>query len=361
MQIPGAPEKGQEWQKEHKARSQEQTEGGPPKAKRLKFAPYAEDAVCRPPPAHLGEDFIKKQIAPITQILETATANAIEKKVLELNRTQTQAIQKYSKYSARLVSQCELHSLVTTIESKRQTFRVGKIYQLSELLKPREPQSSQFCRFALVPNKQGVPELIIFPFSTASQKGTYKTMQIGLNYDRPGALQAGLFIETRLNFSEKQLQKQVQKEVMYSKMFQGYGTVDPYYSLQLDNNRYLLVQPLYDSDLFEQRNSHQHMEQSDIASIAYNLTRALSRFHRAGYVHHDLKLENIFMKNGQALIGDYGLMVQQGTPNAIGTWFIMPPEVFKKSYKAQPSSDIWSLGLILLDLSNPNLNLGTVK
>ena len=73
-------------------------------------------------------------------------------------------------------------------------------------------------------------------------------------------------------------------------------------------------------------------------------------------MHRDLKTQNIFIKNGKVMLGDFGIAkaldsTRDFANTCIGTPYYMSPELFKNklySYK----SDIWALGCVLFEVCN---------
>lgn len=78
--------------------------------------------------------------------------------------------------------------------------------------------------------------------------------------------------------------------------------------------------------------------------------------HDKKILHRDLKTSNIFFKNGNIRLGDFGIAkVLDGTRDfantCIGTPYYMSPELFKNkpySYK----SDVWALGCVIYEMCN---------
>lgn len=87
-----------------------------------------------------------------------------------------------------------------------------------------------------------------------------------------------------------------------------------------------------------------------------SLCRALAAIHRATIIHNDVKAQNVMRENGGRLVlMDFGagrrLLDPQGTTGMylVGTPAYMAPELFELR-PASPSSDIYSLGVLLFYL-----------
>jgi serine/threonine protein kinase len=81
---------------------------------------------------------------------------------------------------------------------------------------------------------------------------------------------------------------------------------------------------------------------------------ALLYLHERKILHRDLKTQNIFIKNGQISLGDFGIAkvldhTRDFANTCIGTPYYMSPELFKNkpySYK----SDVWALGCVIYEM-----------
>ncbi len=92
-------------------------------------------------------------------------------------------------------------------------------------------------------------------------------------------------------------------------------------------------------------------------SIVNMLCNCLAHLHRKGWVHVDIKPENIFLSGDiessdcQAYLGDFGNAVPVGTPissSTSGTPAYFPKQDFRTCYgPAQFSLDLFSVGMVM--------------
>lgn len=103
--------------------------------------------------------------------------------------------------------------------------------------------------------------------------------------------------------------------------------------------------------------SHPINEQ-EVIRLGIDLCNALIYCEKAGIVHKDLKVENIFVSDmGNYELGDFGVARKMdrttSTYSSRGTFSYMAPEVFKgEPYDHR--ADIYSLGLVMYRLLNNN-------
>jgi serine/threonine protein kinase len=90
-----------------------------------------------------------------------------------------------------------------------------------------------------------------------------------------------------------------------------------------------------------------------------SILRALSHLHESGISHRDIKPDNIIVRGSEAVLVDFGvakwpleMQVRESytaTEDHLTTWKYMPPEVEEDTKLYRPSSDMWSMGLTMIE------------
>ena len=125
--------------------------------------------------------------------------------------------------------------------------------------------------------------------------------------------------------------------------------------------RIYLVMELIEGRDLRGRLAQGPLHSADVAQIGYDLAMALGYVHDRGVIHRDVKPANIMMfdyghdaARVRAKLTDFGIAVMMeaplsgGTGAFVGTAAYVSPEQ-AKSEPLGPSSDIYSLGLVLLE------------
>jgi len=125
---------------------------------------------------------------------------------------------------------------------------------------------------------------------------------------------------------------------------------------------YILMEYLEGGDLVGLLQSMQHFPESMTRFYAAELIEAVDFVHRAGYVHRDIKPDNIcFTRKGHLKLLDFGLskedpgmflMEEQDAARLLqshlGTPYYMAPEIVKqKGYSS--SVDLWAVGCVIFE------------
>ena len=93
-----------------------------------------------------------------------------------------------------------------------------------------------------------------------------------------------------------------------------------------------------------------------LASILKQIVEGLSYFHEMGFIHRDLKSQNILMnESGRVVIGDFGIAdsLKNGTKmlTFVGSPCWMAPEVMEQTNGYDVKADIWSLGITAIEIA----------
>lgn len=110
-------------------------------------------------------------------------------------------------------------------------------------------------------------------------------------------------------------------------------------------------------------------DESIIARICRDITRALEYLHSQNCIHRDVKSDNILLKmTGSIKLADFGYCTQLQSSESkrtsvVGTPYWMAKEVVRGQPYSTPS-DIWSLGITILEMAEgepPYLDLPPLK
>ncbi|MFF0388351.1 serine/threonine-protein kinase [Kitasatospora sp. NPDC004615] len=99
------------------------------------------------------------------------------------------------------------------------------------------------------------------------------------------------------------------------------------------------------------------VDEAQGARIIVGICEGLAHLHRSGWVHTDLKPENVLIgRNGEVRLSDFGLAIEltgtHGHAAPMGTPDYLPPERWKAplgadGVKIRATADIWALGIVI--------------
>ncbi|MFI9062334.1 serine/threonine-protein kinase [Streptomyces sp. NPDC053429] len=102
------------------------------------------------------------------------------------------------------------------------------------------------------------------------------------------------------------------------------------------------------------------VSEAEGARLITEICEGLAHLHRTGWVHGDLKPDNILlMSDGSVRLSDFGLAAEltgthgtHGYAPPMGTFDYLPPERWRASLgehgvQVRPSADIWALGIVI--------------
>ena len=117
---------------------------------------------------------------------------------------------------------------------------------------------------------------------------------------------------------------------------------------------YYYVMDFVDGETLHARLARGPMSPGEVVALGRDLLAALSLAHRHRIIHRDVKPANVFLKDGRALLGDFGIaravdreVNREATLGPIGTPGYMAPE--QMAGAASPASDLYSVGVVLYE------------
>lgn len=96
------------------------------------------------------------------------------------------------------------------------------------------------------------------------------------------------------------------------------------------------------------------LNEQEALKIMKDIVSGLIHIAEGGFIHRDMKLANIFMNEGKALIADFGFAKKhRGLPEKerynVGSPLYMSPEALKRNIYSI-KNDIWSIGIMFYEL-----------
>jgi serine/threonine protein kinase len=135
----------------------------------------------------------------------------------------------------------------------------------------------------------------------------------------------------------------------------GHPHLVPLLDAGLDGERRYLVMPLIEGEDLGRMIRRGPLPPSQVARIGAALAAALAHIHARGIVHRDLKPANVLMApHGGIYLADFGIArawdgpADTATGCVVGTAGYLAPEQ-ARGRGALPASDVFSLGLVLLE------------
>lgn len=122
---------------------------------------------------------------------------------------------------------------------------------------------------------------------------------------------------------------------------------------------YYLVMDLLDGESLRLKlQRHRVLHPSSAVWIARQIAEALAALHRAGFVHGDVKPENILLTESKtAMLIDLGYAHRPGANASLirsglvlGTANYLPPELCARQLDADDRADVYSLGITLFEM-----------
>ncbi|MFP4322916.1 MAG: serine/threonine protein kinase [Anaerolineales bacterium] len=123
-----------------------------------------------------------------------------------------------------------------------------------------------------------------------------------------------------------------------------------------DNQHYLVMEYIPGGSLRDRLQQHGALPLGDVLEITLDLADALTRTHRMGIVHRDIKPDNVMLaEDGTPRLTDFGVASIAGrtrvteTGALVGTFAYLSPEACRGEH-IDERTDIWSFGVMLYEL-----------
>lgn len=126
----------------------------------------------------------------------------------------------------------------------------------------------------------------------------------------------------------------------------------PHFAMESEHFFYYVMECIKGPDLIDYLNSVQGLSEQETSLITAEIILALECIHREGYIHGDLKLDNVmYGPDGHIRLIDLEYMGKIGeVPGGmLGTLECMAPEVFEKAPRSE-ASDYFSLGIMVYEM-----------
>lgn len=121
---------------------------------------------------------------------------------------------------------------------------------------------------------------------------------------------------------------------------------------------------------YMQRNSSKPMSEDTARKVFRQLVSGLASIHESGWVHRDIKLENILLASAmdpldRVIIGDFGFATRWSADSYLresyGSLHYSSPEIITAQPYIGPEVDVWSLGVVLYALCFGRLPFGAAN
>ena len=139
-------------------------------------------------------------------------------------------------------------------------------------------------------------------------------------------------------------------ELIHENLMRCYGSFTQIY--EGDKCIVIVMEFIEGNDLHDIANECDNKYLYKIVPIVIEgVAKGLKYIHDKGYIHRDIKLENIILTpEGEIKIIDYDFVIKRGHPglsSRCGTPFYVSPDILKDSVTTDHRTDIWSLGVVV--------------
>ncbi|KAI8059618.1 kinase-like domain-containing protein [Gongronella butleri] len=129
------------------------------------------------------------------------------------------------------------------------------------------------------------------------------------------------------------------------------------YSVHLYKEFVYLIMPLCAGGSLQQYVYEHHLTIGQLSYIVASIAAGLEEIHRHGYIHRDIKCDNVFLDrdSNNVVIGDFGVVsitpAADSSVEEAGVVLFWAPELVRGKM-VNRKIDIWALGIVILEIIN---------
>ncbi|ORZ06883.1 kinase-like domain-containing protein [Absidia repens] len=173
---------------------------------------------------------------------------------------------------------------------------------------------------------------------------------------RPIAIKKYLVEDTQQSDAFVMPQELVENEI-YTMTKCNHDNILKLLSVHLHQESVYLIMPLCAGGSLQQYVFEHHLNFGQLAHIISSIAAGLEEIHRHGYIHRDIKCDNIFLDDqaNQVVIGDFGVVsitpAADSSVEEAGVVLFWAPELVQGKV-VNRKVDIWALGIVILEIIN---------
>ncbi len=99
----------------------------------------------------------------------------------------------------------------------------------------------------------------------------------------------------------------------------------------------------YTMDLADGKLADAHLDPAQLRNAAEKLADALALLHQNGLLHRDIKPDNLFLRSGEVILGDIGLVAKGSEATFSGTPGFVSPRIWQEGFAPDEKSDLYAL------------------
>eukprot|EP00177_Eucheuma_denticulatum_P008358 GFKZ01015206.1.p1 GENE.GFKZ01015206.1~~GFKZ01015206.1.p1 ORF type:complete len:389 (-),score=73.95 GFKZ01015206.1:1333-2469(-) len=152
------------------------------------------------------------------------------------------------------------------------------------------------------------------------------------------------------------------REIAVLKKLPAHRNVVTVYHAKETEKTFLIVMEKMNGTLLEMVRERK-MDETEVLTVVREVLQGVAHLHRNGYVHRDVKLENVLVgDNGTFKLCDFGLAIKESqiSGEVVGTGYARAPEIGEKGGYGK-RVDAWAVGILLFVMMFRRLPFSSVE